>query len=53
MGTRWSVSAPVSKISELRYKPSVVTRECPECLSGIPVAARRCSFCTSVVGPAA
>ena len=28
------------------------TRECPECLSDIPVAARRCSFCTSEVGPA-
>jgi large conductance mechanosensitive channel len=29
------------------------TRECPECLSDIPAAARRCSFCTSEVGPAA
>ena len=25
------------------------TRECPECLSSIPVAARRCSHCTSAV----
>jgi large conductance mechanosensitive channel len=25
------------------------TRECPECLSSIPTAARRCSFCTSEV----
>jgi large conductance mechanosensitive channel len=25
------------------------TRECPECLSEIPVAARRCAFCTAVV----
>jgi large conductance mechanosensitive channel len=24
-----------------------VTKECPECLSSIPVAARRCAFCTS------
>ena len=23
------------------------TRECPECLSSIPVAARRCAFCTT------
>ncbi|HTS33150.1 MAG TPA: MscL family protein [Thermoplasmata archaeon] len=29
------------------------TRACPECLSQIPLAARRCSFCTSVVTPAA
>ena len=26
------------------------TRECPECLSDIPEAARRCAFCTSAVG---
>ena len=25
------------------------THECPECLSEIPVAARRCAFCTAVV----
>jgi len=23
------------------------TRECPECLSKVPAAARRCAFCTS------
>ena len=28
------------------------TRECPECLSAIPLAARRCAFCTAVVQPA-
>src|SRR5437762_14025532 len=28
------------------------TRECPECLSDIPAAARRCSFCTSEIGSA-
>ena len=27
-------------------------RSCPECLSDIPVAARRCAFCTSEVAPA-
>jgi large conductance mechanosensitive channel len=27
------------------------TRDCPECLSEIPEAARRCSFCTSEVPP--
>lgn len=30
-----------------------VTRECPECLSKIPVAASRCAFCTAKVGAAA
>jgi len=29
------------------------TRDCPECLSEIPTAARRCSFCTSEVQPTA
>jgi large conductance mechanosensitive channel protein len=28
------------------------TRECPECLSGIPLGARRCAFCTAVVAVA-
>jgi large conductance mechanosensitive channel len=34
-----------------RYKPEPPpdreTRPCPECLSDIPVAARRCAFCTA------
>ena len=29
------------------------TRDCPECLSSIPVGARRCAFCTAEVAPAA
>jgi large conductance mechanosensitive channel len=29
--------------------PDPTIRKCPECLSEIPVAARRCSFCTSQV----
>ncbi len=28
------------------------TRKCPECLSDIPVEARRCAFCTAEVGAA-
>jgi large conductance mechanosensitive channel len=31
---------------------AATTRPCPECLSEIPLAARRCSFCTSEVGAA-
>lgn len=30
---------------------TATTRPCPECLSQIPLAAHRCSFCTSVVTP--
>ncbi len=29
--------------------PDPTTKKCPECLSEIPIAARRCSFCTSPV----
>ncbi len=38
-----------------RTEPPVeeTIRECPECLSQIPAAARRCAFCTADVGRAA
>jgi large conductance mechanosensitive channel len=46
------VIKPVNALME-RFKPEPKvdeeTRECPECLSDIPVRARRCAFCTSVV----
>ncbi|HKD80748.1 MAG TPA: large conductance mechanosensitive channel protein MscL [Candidatus Angelobacter sp.] len=29
------------------------SKKCPECLSEIPIAAKRCAFCTSVVSAAA
>lgn len=31
--------------------PDPTTRKCPECLSEIPLAARRCAFCTATVAP--
>ena len=33
-------------------EPKPETLACPECLSDIPVEARRCAFCTSEVGAA-
>jgi len=33
--------------------PTPTTRECPECLSMIPIPAKRCMYCTSPVPPAA
>ena len=41
-------------MARLRTEPDVEspTRGCPECLSQIPLAARRCAFCTSEVPPA-
>jgi large conductance mechanosensitive channel len=35
-----------------KEKPAATTRDCPECLSEIPLAAKRCRFCTAEVGVA-
>lgn len=44
---------PLNALMERRRKgQDPDTRDCPECLSEIPAAARRCSFCTSEVEPA-
>jgi large conductance mechanosensitive channel len=48
------VVKPVNLLmARLRTGPDVdtPTRGCPECMSQIPVAARRCAFCTSEVPP--
>jgi large conductance mechanosensitive channel len=36
-----------------RQPAAPTTRECPECLSRIPLKARRCAFCTAEVVPVA
>ncbi len=30
--------------------PDPTTKKCPECLSEVPIAARRCAFCTAAIG---
>jgi large conductance mechanosensitive channel len=48
------VVIPVTKLLEMSEKAEEATeKECPECLSKIPLAARRCMYCTSEVAPAA
>jgi large conductance mechanosensitive channel len=50
------VIKPVNALMKrFRPEPTVeeTTRECPECLSSIPKAARRCAFCTAEVGAVA
>lgn len=46
------VVVPYTKLLDRRKTETAVapvTRECPYCLSSIPVGATRCSFCTSEV----
>lgn len=42
---------PVSKMKEMseKKKPAAepTTKQCPECLSTIPIGAKRCAFCTA------
>ena len=49
------VIKPVNTLlSRLRTEPAVSeeTHQCPECMSDIPIAARRCAFCTTQVAAA-
>lgn len=47
------IVAPMAKVSARFAKSAEVTmRDCPECLSTIPIAASRCMYCTSPVAPA-
>ncbi|HEY3921868.1 MAG TPA: large conductance mechanosensitive channel protein MscL [Gaiellaceae bacterium] len=46
------VIRPVNALVQRAHKeptPDPTTKKCPECLSEIPVGARRCAFCTSQV----
>ena len=50
----YAVVLPMNRLAQSRTKTAeVTTRECPECLSTIPKAAHRCSFCTAAVTPVA
>jgi large conductance mechanosensitive channel len=48
------IVVPVNAINARTRKPAApaapATKECPECLSAIPIGARRCAHCTSVIG---
>src|SRR5450432_661796 len=43
------VNALMARIKRGDVPPDPTTKKCPECLSEIPIAARRCAFCTSVL----
>jgi large conductance mechanosensitive channel len=44
------VNAMVERSRRGEATPDATTRSCPECLSEIPMAARRCAFCTTELG---
>jgi large conductance mechanosensitive channel len=44
------VVVPVKAVMERTRKPAEpVTQKCPECLSEIPIGARRCAHCTAML----
>ena len=46
------IVAPMAKITaRFQRNVEVTTRDCPECLSTIPIAASRCMYCTAQVAP--
>lgn len=46
------VVTPVNRLMARRAREDPDTRECPECTSAIPLAARRCPQCTAQVAAA-
>jgi large conductance mechanosensitive channel len=46
------VNAVTARIKRGQAPPDPTTKQCPECLSEIPIAARRCAHCTSVIAGA-
>jgi large conductance mechanosensitive channel len=46
------IVSPAARITALTTRQKQVTeRDCPECLSKIPVGAKRCMYCTAEVPP--
>ena len=43
------VNTLMARIRRGEVPPDPTTKKCPECLSEIPLAAKRCAFCTSQV----
>jgi large conductance mechanosensitive channel len=46
------MNAVLARMRRGQAPPDPTTKQCPECLSTIPIKARRCAFCTSTLSPA-
>ena len=44
------VNALVARMRRGEAAPDPTTKKCPECMSEVAIAARRCAFCTSALG---
>ena len=48
----WLIVAPAARLSALANRnKAAADRQCPECTSTIPIAAKRCMYCTAEVTP--
>jgi large conductance mechanosensitive channel len=45
------INALTARMRRGEVAPDPTTKKCPECLSEVPIAARRCAFCTSTLLP--
>jgi large conductance mechanosensitive channel len=44
------VNTLVARMNRGETPPDPTTKKCGECLSDVPIGARRCAFCTSPIG---
>ncbi len=47
------INALIARVRRAPTPPDPTTKKCPECLSEIPIDARRCAFCTSELAQSA
>jgi len=45
------MNALMARLHKGEAPPDPTTKKCPECLSDIPIAAKRCAFCTTALAP--
>jgi len=43
------MNALTARLKRGEVPPDPTTKKCPECLSEVPIAAKRCAFCTSAL----
>jgi large conductance mechanosensitive channel len=43
------VNALLARMRRGEAAPDPTTKKCPDCLSDVPIAAKRCAFCTSML----